>query len=289
MHIPELPVQHAHPQLHLAQRWHRARAAYRMANRASHHVLGLVVKLALLVYFLFAFVFLFLRYAILPNIDYYKADIEKQASRALGSQVAITRLYASWSGLRPNLFLGDVILHDHQGRQVLSLPSVSATLSWWSVLAASPRFDSLEIIRPDLDIRRDARGQLSVAGIVLDPKGGDGKGGDWVFNQRQILVREGKIRWTDELRGAPELALDNLNILLLNSWNHHRFAVQATPPASLSGPVDLRADFTHPRFAARVSDLRAWTGELYADLRNTDLAGWKAFLDYPFAVNSGKG
>lgn len=260
-----------------------------MANTASHHLLGFVVKLALLVYFLFAFVFLFLRYAILPNIDYYKADIEKQAGRALGNQVSIARIYASWHGLRPNLFLGDVVLRDRQGRQVLSLPSVSATLSWWSVLAASPRFDSLEIIRPDLDVRRDAQGLVSVAGIVLDPKGGDGKGADWVFNQRQVLVREGRVRWTDELRGAPELDLANLNILLLNSWTHHRFAVKATPPASLSGPVDLRADFTHPRFAARVSDVRQWKGELYADLRDTDLAGWKAYLDYPFQVARGKG
>ena len=279
----------AHPQLHLAQRWHRARAAYRMANVASHHFLGFVVKLALLAYFLFAFVFLFLRYAILPNIDYYKGDIEKQASRALGSQVAITRIYASWHGLRPNLFLGDVILRDGAGRQVLSLPSVSATMSWWSVLAGSPRFESLEIIRPDLDIRRNTQGKISVAGIVLDPKGGDSKGADWLFNQHRILVREGKVRWTDEQRGAPELALSNLNIVLLNSWNRHRFAIQATPSGNLSGPIDVRADFTHPRFSSPASDVRQWSGELFADLRNTDLAGWKAYLDYPFQVASGKG
>jgi uncharacterized protein (TIGR02099 family) len=289
MHIPEHLPHHAHPQLHLAQRWHQARAAYRMANRASHHVLGFVVKLVLLAYFLFAFVFLFLRYAILPNIDYYKAGIEKQASAALGTEVSITRIYASWHGLRPNLFLGDVILRDQQGRQVLSLPSVSATLSWWSVLAASPRFDSLEIIRPDLDIRRDAQGKISVAGIKIEAKGGDGGGADWLLSQRQVLVREGRVRWTDELRGAPELELAKLNVLLLNSWHHHRFAIQATPPASLSGPIDLRADFTHPRFGARVSDVRQWQGELYADLQGTDLAGWKAYLDYPFQVTRGKG
>ncbi len=289
MHIPEPQPHHAHPQLHLAQRWHRARAAYRMANTASHHVLGFVVKLVLALYFLFAFVFLFLRYAILPNIDYYKSDIEKHASRALGSDVVITRIYASWHGLRPNLFLGDVILRDTQGRQVLSLPSVSATLSWWSVLAASPRFESLEVIRPDLDVRRNAQGKISVAGIVLDPKGGDGAGADWLLKQRQILVRDGRVRWTDELRGAPELALSGLNVLLLNTWNHHRFAVQATPPSSLSGPIDVRADFTHPRFVDRVSDVRQWNGELYADLRDTDLAGWKAYLDYPFEVTRGRG
>ncbi|MBC7453436.1 MAG: TIGR02099 family protein, partial [Massilia sp.] len=290
MHNPDQQAHHAHPQLHLAQRWHRARAAYRLANRASHHVLGFTVKLALFVYFLFTFVFLFLRYAVLPHIDYYKGDIETVASRALGSQVAITRIYASWRGLRPNLFLGDVILRDASGRQVLSLPSVSATLSWWSVLAASPRFDTLEIIRPDLDVRRDRDGKISVAGIVLDAsKNGDSTGSDWLFAQREIIVREGRVRWNDELRGAPELALENLNLALLNSWNHHRFAIEATPPPALSGPLDIRADFTHPRFAARVSDVAQWTGELYGDLRNTDLAGWKPYLDYPIEITRGKG
>jgi uncharacterized protein (TIGR02099 family) len=287
MHNPEQPVHLA--DLHLGKRWHRARAAYRLANRASHHVLGFTVKLALLAYFLFCIVFLFLRYAILPNIDYYKADIEHQASRALGSQVAITRIYASWRGLRPNLFLGDVILRDARGRQVLSLPSVSATLSWWTVLALSPRFESLEITRPDLDVRRRPDGKLSVAGIVLESRGGDGNGADWLLSQREIVIREGRVRWTDERRGTPELALDKLDLQLLNQWNAHRMALRATPPVALSGPVDVRADFSHPRFGARVSDVAQWSGELYADVRNTDLAGWKAYFDYPFPVTRGRG
>ncbi len=289
MHTPEQPHHHALPELHLAQRWHRARAAYRLANRASHHLLGFMVKLVLAAYFLFAIVFLFLRYAILPNIDFYKGDIERYASGALGSNVSISRIYASWRGLRPNLFLGDVLVRDAQGRKVLSLPSVSATLSWWSVLAASPRFDTLEIIRPDLDVRRAPDGRVSVAGIVLQPSGGDRAGGDWLFNQREVVVREGRLRWTDELRGAPELALSDLHITLLNQWNHHRFAVRATPPAALSGPIDLRADFRHPHFAASPSDVTRWSGELYADVRNTNLAGWTPYLRYPFAVASGRG
>jgi uncharacterized protein YhdP len=289
MHTPEQPHHHALPELHLAQRWHRARAAYRLANRASHHVLGFTVKLALTAYFLFALVFLFLRYAVLPNIDFYKNDIERIASGALGSEVSISRIYASWRGLRPNLFLGDVQVRDAQGRKVLDLPSVSATLSWWTVLAASPRFHSLEIIRPDLDVRRARDGRLSVAGIVLQATGGDRAGGDWLFAQREVVVREGRVRWTDELRGAPELTLSQLHIVLLNQWNHHRFAVRATPPAALSGPIDLRADFRHPHFAASPSDLTRWSGELYADVRNTNLAGWTPYLHYPFAVASGHG
>jgi uncharacterized protein YhdP len=75
-------------------------------------VLGFTVKLALLLYFAFAILFLSLRYAVLPNIDYYKGDIERAASRALGNPVSIARIYASWHGVRPNLFLGDVTLRD---------------------------------------------------------------------------------------------------------------------------------------------------------------------------------
>src|SRR4051812_25004842 len=129
----------------LAARWHRLRAAYRICNLATHHVLGFTVKLLLLLYFAFAVLFLTLRYAVLPNIDHYKGDIERAASRAVGNPVTISRIYASWNGYRPNLFLGDVVLHDKQGHPALSLPSVSATLSWWSLAAADVRFHTLEL------------------------------------------------------------------------------------------------------------------------------------------------
>jgi uncharacterized protein (TIGR02099 family) len=276
------------PHLPLAERWRRVRAAYRVCNLASHHILGFTVKLALLVYFTLAIVFLMLRYAILPNIDYYKGDIERLAGRALGNPVSIARIYASWDGLRPNLFLGDVVLRDAQGRAALSLPSVSATVAWWTLLAGEARFETLDIIRPSLDVRRDAAGKLTVAGIALGAPAG-GAPNDWVLRQHQIVIREGQVRWTDQMRGAPELALANVSLLLSNTWNRHRLALHATPPASLAQPFDVRADFTHPRFAANRADIARWKGELYADLRETDLAGWNTYVDYPFELTRGKG
>ena len=286
MQNPETEGVTAH--LPLAERWRRLRAAYRICNLASHHILGFTVKLALLVYFALAILFLMLRYAILPNIDYYKGDIERMASRAVGNQVSIARIYASWEGLHPNLFLGDVVVRDPQGRAALTLPSVSATLAWWSLLAGEARFETLDIIRPSLDVRRDADGKLTVAGIALGGPPG-GAPNDWVLRQRQIVIREGQISWTDQQRGAPALALKDVNLVLMNTWNRHRLALKATPPASLAQPFDLRADFTNPRFAASRADVSLWKGELYADLRDTDLAGWKAYVDYPFQLSQGKG
>ncbi|MFD2366320.1 YhdP family protein [Pseudoduganella sp. GCM10020061] len=288
MHNPN--TEHATGEhLPLAERWARMRTAYRMANRASHHVLGFAIKAVLLAYFLFGVIFLVLRYVVLPNVDYYKTDIERIASRAIGNPVTIQRVYASWNGLRPHLFLGDVVIRDRQGRPALTLPTVTATVSWWSVPAADLRFETLEIIRPDLDVRRTRDGALYVAGMRIQSGGPEGKGGEWALKQRAIIVRDGRVRWTDELRGAAPLELTKVELALRNRWNRHQFALRATPPAALSQPLDVRAHFRHPRFARRSTDVSLWKGELYADLRNTDLAAWKQYVDYPFTLNRGRG
>lgn len=274
----------------LAVRWQRLRAAYRVCNLATHHVLGFTVKLALLLYFAFAILLLALRYLVLPHIDHYKGDIERLASRALGNPVTIERIYASWSGLNPSLFLGDVVLRDPQGREVLALPSVSATLSWWSVAAADVRFESLELIRPKLDVRREADGKLYAAGVHIDlDRKGDGKGADWLLAQREIVIRDGQLDWTDKLRGTPQVSLADMRLVLRNKWRRHQFGMTATPSAELGGPLDVRADFVHPAFAARKSDVRLWQGELYADVRQADLAVWKQHISYPFDLRSGMG
>jgi uncharacterized protein (TIGR02099 family) len=274
----------------LAARWHRLRAAYRICNLATHHVLGFTLKLVLLLYFAFTILFLTLRYAVLPNIDHYKGDIERLASNAVGNRVTISRVYASWNGFRPNLFLGDVVLHDQQGRPALTLPSVSATLSWWTAVTAKLRFHVLELNRPELEILREADGRLYVAGVYVDPnKPSDGKGLDWLLVQRDIVIREGRLQWTDRQRAAPPLVLDNLTLVLRNEWLNHQLSLRATPPAALAAPLDLRADFTHPAFGARLSNFSMWKGEVYADIRNTDLLAWKRWVDYPFELSSGSG
>jgi uncharacterized protein (TIGR02099 family) len=273
----------------LLSRWHRLQAAYRFWNLATHHVLGFTVKLVLLLYFAFAIMFLALRYVILPNIDHYKGDIERLATRAVGNPVTIDRVYASWKGLRPSLFLGDVILRDAAGKQALQLPSVSATISWWSLPAGGLRFESLEFIRPSLEVRREADGKIYAAGILIDPtKKSDGKGADWLLSQREVVIREGRLEWTDAQRGTPPLALSGMNFLMMNTWRRHQFAVHALPPEAMGREIDVRADFQHPAFG-RISDVANWKGELYASLSQLNLAPWKTYIPANIEIQSGSG
>jgi uncharacterized protein (TIGR02099 family) len=267
-----------------------AQSFFRYAGAMLRNAPGLIVRLAVVGYFIFALLFLSLRYVILPNIDRYKDDVEQIAARVIGSPVTISTIYASWQGVRPYLFLGGVEIYDRNGKPALQLPGVAATFSWWSVVIANVRLHSLEISRPDLDIERDADGRLFVGGIYVDPEQpGDGKGLDWVLEQREIVIRDGRLSWNDRKRGAPPLTLDSITVLLRNDWHRHQVALTATPPASVAAPLDVRAAFAHPRFVHRMSDVSQWTGELYADLRDADLAIWNTYIDYPFAVSRGKG
>lgn len=274
----------------LAACWRMVGMGYYQLNRLTHHALGLFLSLLVVAYFIFCTLFLALRYVVLPNIDYYKGNIEQISSKVIGRPVTIARIYASWDGLHPYLSLNDVVIRDKEGRQALTLPSISATLSWWSLLVADLRLDTLQINRPDLDIRREADGKLYVGGIFIDQtKEGDTRVSDWLLSQRLIVINAGSVRWNDQRRGAPELALTDLSFVLRNRHRSHQFSLQATPPAALAAPLDVRADFAHPRFSRKISDVLQWKGDLYLDLRNTDLALWKAYVDYPIAVAQGSG
>lgn len=269
--------------------FNRIRGLYCQLGSATRCVLGLAFKLAVLCYFVFCALFLTLRYGILPEIDRYKADIEKIASAAVGRPVSIAGIDASWSGLRPQLALTDVVIHDQAGHPALALPQIFATLSWSSVLVGDLRFENLTVIRPDLSVLRDANGKVYVAGLPVSGGNDNSAGADWVLSQREIVIRDGKIRWRDDKRGAPELALSDVDLVLRSQWTQHQMALRATPPADYAQPLDVRANFYHPRFTRHISDVTRWRGTLYADLHDTDLAVWKAYVDYPLELNQGHG
>ncbi len=270
--------------------WLAVQQSARAANKASHHVLGWSLKLLVVAYFIFCALFLTLRYAVLPQISAYRVDVEKVATKAIGRQVSIETIAASWHGLRPHLSLGNVVVYDKDGGKALQLPAVSATVSWWSLIVADLRLHSLEIDKPDMDIQRDASGNFYVAGLLVDlKKSGDGKAADWVLSQREIHIKDGQLRWQDNLRQAPELLLNRVHIVLRNDGRHHQFALKATPPVAIAAPLDIRASFDHPLFSQKISDASRWTGQFYTDLRDSDLAAWKTYLDFPFDLQQAKG
>jgi uncharacterized protein (TIGR02099 family) len=233
---------------------------------------------------LFVLLLLVLRYAILPRVGDYKADIERAASQAVGQQVSIGQLEARWRGLNPDLILNDVRVLDAGGEPAFTLTRVESVLSWQTLWRWQPTLALLAFDGPVLNVRRDAAGRIIVAGIAAEGES-DPAFGEWVLAQKRIRIRDATIVWEDQLRGAPPLVLEDLQFALDNRGRRHRFGLSAAPPAALAARLDIRGevdgDLGEP--------LETLAGKVFVQLDYADLAGWRSWVDYPVDLPQGRG
>ena len=249
------------------------------------NVLRALEILAWAAFFAFATVFLALRYWLLPNVEQYRADIVAAISRSIGLPVKLGALATDWQGLRPRLSISDVRVYDAGGREALVLPVVENVVAWRSLIARDLRLHSFVIEGPKLAVRRDAKGELFVAGIRISGARADGKLTDWILSQREIVVRDAEVEWIDESRAAPVLKLSALNFRLANSGDLHAIGLAARPPRDLGPGLEVRAALA----GGSVEQPASWNGRIYAELGYTNLAGWRAWVDYPVDVRRGDG
>lgn len=245
-----------------------------------------LVGLLLLGALSFSAAVLALRYWVLPDIAHYRDDIAAAISRASGQRVAIGTVGADWHGLRPHLRLGGVVVFDQKGQPALSFDRVEATLSWTTPLVGELRLYSLEIDRPKLVVRREPDGLIYVSDIAVNQPGAKSGFADWLMRQYRIVVRHGELEWNDRLRQAPPLRLADVGFRLENGFgDRHRFGLAATPPAALASRIDIRGDLR----GDSLQDLAGWRGTLFASLGYTDIAAWRAWVEYPYRLRQGTG
>jgi uncharacterized protein (TIGR02099 family) len=235
-------------------------------------------------------VWLTLHWGILPRLDEWRPRIEAYASQALGAPVQIGRIEVRSSGWVPAFELHDVVLRDARGREALRLPRVAAALSVPSLLALHLRFDQLLIDGARLEVRRDAEGRLHVAGMDVEGEHvGDGQqAADWFFEQHEFVIRGGTLRWVDEQRAAPALALTDVQLVLRNNGRSHDLRLDATPPPNWGERFRLVAQARRP-LLSRAADWQRWRGTLHAELPSAAVSELRRHVDLPFELAQGHG
>jgi len=258
--------------------------AARLAGHTGMVVAGIVV--------LACAALLLVRYVVLPRVEAWRPEIAERLTRALGVPVTIEGLATGWDGWNPKLVVTGVAVHDRAGgleRPLLELPRVDATISWSSLLLLDLRTKELRIEGPRLAISRDVAGRLHIAGLEIDPEStvDDTRFTDWILRQREIVVRDALILWTDEFRRAPQLVLDRVQVKLEHTLGsrRHRIGLTGVPPSEIASPIDLRGEFTD--LAAH--DFSKMQARMYLRLDFADIAAWSEWIPLPVDVSDGRG
>jgi uncharacterized protein (TIGR02099 family) len=225
---------------------------------------------------------------IVPRIGELRPQLEIEAGRVLGVPVRIGSIGARSEGLIPSFELIDVVLLDPSGREALRLPRVLAALSPRSLWNLG--FEQLYIDRPQLDVRRAADGHILVAGLDFSRgSSNDGRAADWFFRQTEFVIRDGSVRWTDEMRSAPPLALDQVDFVMRNSARGHALRLDATPPSAWGERFSVRGLFRQPLLSTRHGRWQEWEGQAHADFSRVDVSQLRRYANFGFEVGAGHG
>ncbi len=213
---------------------------------------------------------------IVPRIGEFRPRLEMEASKALGMPVRIGQISAYSTGLIPSIELRDVTLLDQQGREALHLPRMLAALSPSSLWGGG--FEQLFIDQPTLDIRRTADGRIYVGGLDLSQTRGESHAvADWIFSQPELSIKGGTVRWIDEVRNAPPLALTQVDAVMRNGWRSHSMRLDATPAPQWGERFSLRGIFRQPLLSTEAGRWADWSGQLYAAFDRVDVSRIKQY------------
>lgn len=242
---------------------------------------------------LFCLAWVALQSLIVPRIDNLRPRLESYLTQSLGAPVRIGAIAAQSNALAPSFELSDVRLQDSAGRDALILKKIFVVLSPRSILQLG--FEQLIIEQPELDVRRDAKGQIFIAGFPLSSTAfpsadlsADNDSTNWFFSQREFAIRSGSVRWTDERRGAAPLTLSQVDVVLRNSGRSHQMRIDATPQASWGNRFSLMGDF-RAALLADAGQWKQWQGELYTDFSRVDVSQLKRYADLGINVARGTG
>ena len=215
--------------------------------------------------------------------------VEEHATRALGVPVRIGSITAESVGWVPSFSLHDIHFQDAQGRSALSLGLVVVALSPQSLVRLG--FEQLYIDQPELDIRRAPDGRITVAGLGTDSQGTqDDRAMEWLLDQKELVIRRGSIRWTDEQRGAPPLALTQVDLLMRNTARRHNFRIDAKLPADWGNEkLTAMAQFRQPLLSLHKSRWREWDGRVYANAAGVNVAQLRQYMDIGKQLTQGRG
>lgn len=183
--------------------------------RLSLIVLGAFLLLWMMVFALFQWYFS-------PHLAQYQTLLVQEFYQQTAHKITIGSLDVHWQIFVPKLTAQNIhILPTNQGSP-LYLSQVEMIPSWKSLLTFSPRFSSIKIAAPKLEVVHTTQNDWRLNGLLLF-KGPQNSKNSWgvlndFLSQEYIQITQANISYEDQHLGLPKLQIENGNLIYRHGW-----------------------------------------------------------------------
>ena len=221
------------------------------------------------------------------NLDRIKVKIFEHVQKKIGHEFTVDTLAADWKITNPSLTLYDVSIFNQDKSQALNIKKIQADISWLSLIKLSPIFDEIVIHQPELNIKKELDGNLSVNGISLNQEK-DSRFSNWLLNQDDIVIYGATISWLDLTKTPETLKLKNFdlhygssNIFSYKNRRNFRASTNISHGSPnkliLNGYIDV----------STASDIETSNGQINLDFAQLDIGAIKLWTKYLSEIESG--
>lgn len=246
--------------------------------RGARPLARTALRVLLALWFTAGAAILFSRWFVTHELPEHLSEYERLLTEATGVVVKADRIEVGFTLLRPVVVLEDVTLTRRGGPVSLHLPKIEAELAWGSLWHLEPRFATLILSNPELNVRRIGARTFDVAGFTIDLSSPREESKDTagasvlglLFAQGRLMIEGGSFRYTDETAAsARTVSLERVNAAFEQRILDYRAAAQGEIRIDdAASAFDLRGRI-EKHFFMQADDPLTWRGTAYADLPRT--------------------
>ena len=230
-------------------------------------------------------VFLAYQFYLVPNVESYKQKIENFIEKETGGTAEIKTLNVLWNITNPKFQIRNFSITDKDNNKTIKLNAIDFEISWLSLIKFEPVLNQIIVGDIDILVERTLDNKFKVAGIEIIESSNSNLS-DWLLNQSEIRIINGKVTWRDHARDAEDLIISAINFTYtspayLSYLDRHKFNLNALLSQGTKERIYLNGFFD----LDKISRLE----EVNANISQAFLTSFKPWVDYPFDLKQGFG
>lgn len=218
----------------------------------------------------------------LKSVESYKSDLETRIGVMVGTPVKLGGISANMRGVSPELVLKSISLAPTltTEKPAVSLDQIRLGIDLGAFLLNRDLVSSswVTLVGAKLSVLRNPEGQFVVDGL----KAGNGSL-LWLLQGRQYMILQSHITFHDQLKAAPPVELEAVNLAIRNDGERHRINLMTKLPQQYGD--GLKASLVFDSVANKFSDIE---GSLFFAANKVKLPEWvSAYLPFNIKMQTG--